>query len=233
MLEMSDTFLGDGGARMSLAGEVSGARSREPVALAPAPEATDIAFMADTAPDTTDFETETLPHLDTLYRVALRLTGEQAQAEDLVQETMLKAFRARAQYRPGSNARAWLLTILRNTFINEYRRRKREPVAVDPEALEPYAIYRAVEDADPEGTFFSRIVDERVLAAIDALPAEFGEVVVLSDLEGMSYAEVAESLGIPIGTVKSRLFRGRRQLQHALYAHAVEMGYIKPREIAP
>jgi RNA polymerase sigma-70 factor, ECF subfamily len=178
------------------------------------------------------FDAEALPHLDALYRVALRLTGDPTQAEDLVQDTMLKAYRSWRQYRPGTNAKGWLLTILRNTFINDYRRRKLEPVATDLEAVEPRAIYRNVEDVDPEGTFFSKIVDEKVLQAVDALPTEFREVLVLSDMEGLSYAEIAETLHIPVGTVKSRLFRGRRLLQAALYQYAVEAGIIQPRETA-
>jgi RNA polymerase sigma-70 factor (ECF subfamily) len=101
---------------------------------------------------------------------------------------------------------------------------------MDLEAVEPHALYRAVEETDPEGAFFSKIVDAKVLEAIDALAPEFREVLVLSDIEGMRYAEIAETLQVPVGTVKSRLFRARRQLQTALYAHAVEMGYIKPRE---
>jgi len=176
------------------------------------------------------FDDEALPHLDALYRVALRLTGDPARAEDLVQDTMLKAYRSWRQYRPGTNAKGWLLTILRNTFINDYRRRKLEPVAMDLEAVEPHAIYRDIETADPEGAFFSQIVDEKVLQAVDALPPEFREVLVLSDMEGLRYAEIAEALQVPVGTVKSRLFRGRRLLQAALYEHAVEMGYIKPRK---
>jgi len=176
------------------------------------------------------FDDEALPHLDTLYRVALRLTADPSQAEDLVQDTMLKAYRSWRQYRPGTNARGWLLTILRNTFINDYRRSKHEPVPMDLEAVEPHALYRSVEDTDPEGAFFSQIVDAKVIEAIDALPTEFREVLSLSDIEGMSYGEIAETLNIPVGTVKSRLFRARRQLQTRLYAHAVEMGYIKPRE---
>ena len=176
------------------------------------------------------FDAEALPHLDALYRVALRLTGDPSQAEDLVQDTMLKAYRSWKQYRPGSNAKGWLLTILRNTFINDYRRRKLEPIATDLEAVEPHAIYRDIETADPEGAFFSQIVDEKVLQAVDALPTEFREVLVLSDMEGLHYAEIAETLQVPVGTVKSRLFRARRLLQAALYQHAVEMGYIKPRK---
>jgi RNA polymerase sigma-70 factor (ECF subfamily) len=186
--------------------------------------------MAHPSAATASFEREALPHLDVLYRVALRLAGDPSAAEDLVQDTMLRAFRGWSGYRPGTNARAWLLTILRNTFINEYRRRRREPVAMDIEAAEPHAIYRDVADADPEGEFFARIVDTRILEAVDRLPTPFREVVVLSDMEGLGYAEIAESLGIPVGTVKSRLFRGRRQLQRELYDHAVAMGYIRPRD---
>ncbi len=176
------------------------------------------------------FDAEALPHLDTLYRVALRLTGDAAMAEDLVQDTMLKAYRSWQQYRPGTNAKGWLLTILRNTFINAYRRRKLEPVAMDLEVAEPHAVDRAIEDADPEGNFFAQIIDQKVIEAIDALPEDFREVLVLSDIEGLSYAEIAEAVHAPIGTIKSRLFRARRQLQRTLYAHAVEMGYIKPRD---
>jgi RNA polymerase sigma-70 factor (ECF subfamily) len=185
--------------------------------------------MADPAPAARSFDDEAIPHLDALYRVALRLTGDPARAEDLVQDTMLKAYRAWRQYRPGTNAKGWLLTILRNTFINDYRRRKLEPVAMDLEAAEPHAVFRDVAEADPEGAFFARIVDRKVIEAIDALPTDFREVLVLSDVEGLSYAEIAEALQVPVGTVKSRLFRARRQLQAALYAHAVEMGYIRPR----
>jgi RNA polymerase sigma-70 factor, ECF subfamily len=186
--------------------------------------------MAEPSAAVRSFDAEALPHLDALYRVALRLTADPTQAEDLVQDTMLKAYRSWRQYRPGTNAKGWLLTILRNTFINDYRRRKIEPIAMDLETVEPHALFRAVEEVDPEGTFFSRIVDEKVLEAVDALPPEFREVLVLSDVEGMSYAEIAETLELPLGTVKSRLFRARRLLQARLYAYAVEMGYIKPRE---
>jgi RNA polymerase sigma-70 factor, ECF subfamily len=187
-------------------------------------------YMAEPSAAGRSFDEEALPHLDALYRVALRLTGDPSQAEDLVQDTMLKAYRSWKQYRPGTNAKGWLLTILRNTFINDYRRRKHEPIAMDLEAVEPHALDRSIQEADPEGTFFSQIVDAKVLEAIDALPADFREVLVLSDIEGMRYAEIAETLKIPVGTVKSRLFRARHQLQAGLYDHAVEMGYIQPRE---
>ncbi len=173
------------------------------------------------------FEREALVHLDALYRVALRLTGQPADADDLVQETMLKAYRSWDQYALGTNARGWLLTILRNSFINEYRRRVRHPETVAVETLEPVAVFPEVQDEDPEGSFFDRLVDEEVLRAIDALPEAFREAVVLSDVEGLSYQEVARILGVPVGTVKSRLFRARRLLQARLYNYAVEMGYIR------
>ena len=174
------------------------------------------------------FEREALVHLDALYRVALRLTGNPADADDLVQETMLKAYRAWHQYQPGTNAKGWLLTILRHAFINEYRRRSRHPETVDVDAIEPFAVLDDDrQDDDPQGQFFDQIVDDEVLRAIDALPEQFREAVVLSDVEGMSYEEVANILGVPIGTVKSRLFRGRRLLQAKLYEYAVSMGYIK------
>ncbi len=173
------------------------------------------------------FEAEALPHLDTVYRVALRLSGEEAQADDLTQETMLKAFRSWHQYKSGTNVRAWLLTILRHTFINEYRKARRTGSTVDIGEIEEFHVFAEVQDADPEGTFFNQIVDDEVLRAIDSLPDEFRETLVLSDVEQLSYAEIAEVTGVPIGTVKSRLFRARQALQQLLYDYAVEMGYIK------
>jgi len=173
------------------------------------------------------FEREALVHLDVLYRVALRLTGNPSDADDLVQETMLKAYRAWDQYEKGTNAKAWLLTILRHAFINEYRRKTRHPETVDLDTIEPFAVFPEVQDEDPQGAFFDRIVDDEVLRAIDQLPEAFRETLVLSDVEGMSYQEIAGILEIPVGTVKSRLFRARHLLQAKLYDYAVEMGYIK------
>jgi RNA polymerase sigma-70 factor (ECF subfamily) len=173
------------------------------------------------------FEQEALVHLDALYRVALRLTGNAADADDLVQETMLKAYRAWDQYEKGTNAKGWLLTILRNSFINEYRRRTRHPETVDVDTIEPFAVFGEVQDDDPQGAFFDQIVDDEVLKAIDELPVVFRETLVLSDVEGMSYQEIGKILGVPVGTVKSRLFRARQALQGKLYQYAVSMGYIK------
>lgn len=174
-----------------------------------------------------EFESEVLPQLDVLYRVARRMTGNAADAEDLVQETVLKALRGWAGFRPGSNARAWLLTILRNAFINGYRRRKREPIAMDIDTADRHSVLREAAEHDPEGEFFDHLVDETVLGAVEALPEEFREALVLSDLEGLPYAEIAQVLEVPVGTVKSRLFRARRQLQRVLHEYAVEQGYLK------
>ncbi|HWZ27268.1 MAG TPA: sigma-70 family RNA polymerase sigma factor, partial [Gemmatimonadales bacterium] len=151
-------------------------------------------------------------------------------ADDLVQETMLKAYRSWEQYQPGTNAKGWLLTILRNSFINEYRRRTRHPETVDVDTIEPFAVFQDIQEEDPQGAFFDKIVDDEVLRAIDGLPDAFRETVVLSDVEGMSYQEIGKILGIPVGTVKSRLFRARQMLQAKLYDYAVGNGYIKGRK---
>lgn len=176
------------------------------------------------------FESEALVHLDALYRVALRLTGNAADADDLVQETMLKAYRAWDQFEPGTNAKGWLLTIMRHAFINEYRRRRRRPETVDVDAIEPFAVFEHVQQEDAPGAFFDRIVDDEVLRAIDELPDAFRETLVLSDVEGLSYQEIARMLDIPVGTVKSRLFRARHMLQGRLYRYAVDMGYIRSKQ---
>jgi len=179
------------------------------------------------APKREEFEREALIHLDTLYNVALRLAGNAADAEDLVQEAVAKAWRAWDSYRRGTNCRAWLVTILRNTFINQFRRESRRPTAVQFDSVEDISVFEAVQERDPEGSFFRYIGDDEVKQAIHDLPEEFRIPVVLSDIEGMSYAEIAEVLNVPVGTVKSRLFRGRRRLQQRLYEYALEMGYIK------
>jgi RNA polymerase sigma-70 factor (ECF subfamily) len=174
-----------------------------------------------------EFEAEALVHVDSLYGLALRLTGGNAsRAEDLVQEALLKAYRAWEDFQLGTNCRAWLMTILRNTFINDFRRQQRRPQTVDFEDVADRSVFAEVQDTDPVGGFFDRIIDEEVISAIDELPVEFRIAVVLSDLEGLSYQEVAEIMEIPVGTVKSRLFRARKRLQERLYAYARDMGYL-------
>lgn len=183
------------------------------------------------------FEEEALPHLDSVYRFALRLAGSEARAEDLVQETFLRAWRSRQQYTPGTRAKSWLFTICRNVFLRQEERGKRHDEIVDEQAVPGgpgpgpvNPVWVSARASDPEGRFFSSIVDDEVLAAIDALPEEYRTAVVLSDLEDLSYAEIAELMEVPVGTVKSRLFRGRRELQKVLYDYAVEMGYLSSAE---
>lgn len=180
------------------------------------------------------FHEEALPHLDAVYRFALRLSGSPDHAADLVQDTYLRAFRSWDQYTRGTKAKSWLFTICRNLFLRgrERMRRHDELVARNverddtlPDPVNP--LWASVESADPEGAFFDSLVDAEILEAIDGLPEEYRAVILLSDLEGLAYQEVADVLDIPVGTVKSRLFRGRRRLQHALYAYAVEMGHIE------
>ena len=178
------------------------------------------------------FEREAIPHLDTLYRYGMRLTRDSAQAEDLVQSTMLKAYRCWHQYKAGTNVRAWLLTILRNSFINEYRKARREGVHINVTEIEEFAVFEEVEDTDHEGRFFDQTVDDEILRAIDALPDDFRQTLVLSDVKALSYAEIAEVTGVPVGTVKSRLSRARRALRRKLTGYAVAMGYVRRAAVA-
>jgi len=181
-----------------------------------------------------EFNREILPHLDAVYRFALRLAGAADVAEDLVQETFLRAWRSFGQYSPGTRAKSWLFTICRNVFLRQVERGQRHSEIVEREAPRADAgagdlanpLWSETRETDPEGRFFHEIVDDQVLAAIDGLPEEYRTAVVLSDLEGLNYQEIADLMEVPVGTVKSRLFRGRRRLQKELYDYAVEMGYL-------
>ena len=172
------------------------------------------------------FEREALEHLDALYSFALKLTHARDDAEDLVSDTLLRAFDRWEQYRLGTNIRAWLFTILYHSFVSRKRRVDAREVQ-PPDDADGWAGYEAVGEADPEGRFYDSFLDEEITRAIDALPVEYREAVVLSDIHDLRYAEIAEILGVPEGTVKSRLFRGRRILQKKLVGYAVDMGYIK------
>lgn len=176
----------------------------------------------------TEFEREALPHLDALYGLALRLTGgDEARSEDLVQDAVLKAWRNWDSFELGTNCRAWLMTILRNTFINEFRRDKSRPNPVEFEEVAERPPGDNLFEADPEGRIFERIIDREVIEAIQGLPDDFRLPVVLSDIEGLAYQEIADLLDIPVGTVKSRLFRARKRLQEELYGYAVEAGFLR------
>jgi RNA polymerase sigma-70 factor, ECF subfamily len=177
-----------------------------------------------------DFEEIALVHLDTLYRTALRLTHNRAEAEDLVQDTCLRAFRSFHRFDPGTNCRAWLLTIMRNLFLNRARRQGREKLESDlaggtrglDELAQPLG-----ERATPADEFLHTVVHGDVDRALKGLPLVFREAVVLADLEGLSYREIAEIMGCPVGTVMSRLSRGRALLREALGRLAREHGYSK------
>ena len=169
-----------------------------------------------------DFEQRVRPYLAQLYPAALRMTRNPSDAEDLVQETLAKAYRGYGQFTPGTNLRAWLHKILANTFINTYRKRKREPVitpGVDPgddwqAGHDPLAVARSA-----EAEALDRLTDSEVLRALRDLPADFRTAVYLADIEGYPYREVAAIMGTPIGTVMSRLHRGRERLRNALSGH--------------
>lgn len=174
------------------------------------------------------FEREALVHLDALYSFALKLTRARDDAEDLVSDTMVRAFDRWEQYQLGTNVRAWLFTILYHTFVSRKRRIDAREVQL-PEDPDGWSAFEAVGESDPEGKFYDSFIDEEVTREIDNLPEDYRTAVVLSDIQGLRYAEIAEILGIPEGTVKSRLFRGRRILQKKLVDYAVEMGYVKAR----
>ncbi|HZO20117.1 MAG TPA: sigma-70 family RNA polymerase sigma factor [Gemmatimonadaceae bacterium] len=174
------------------------------------------------------FEREALVHLDAMYSFALKLARSRDDAEDLVSDTILRAFDRWEQYQLGTNVRAWLFTILYHTFVSRKRRIEAREVQL-PEEPDGWSAFEAVGDADPEGRFYDSFIDEEVMREIDKLPEDYRTAVVLSDIHGLRYAEIAQILEIPEGTVKSRLFRGRRILQKRLVDYAVEMGYVKAR----
>lgn len=183
------------------------------------------------------FEREALSHLDALYRTGLRMTRSPEEAEDLVQETYIRAFRFQDQYQPGTNLKAWLFRILTNTFINQYRRGKARPQTTELDEIEESALHRHMTGAsagssaaEPEAVVLDRVVDREVTNALEELPEKFRTVVLL-DVEGFSYKEMAEMLQIPIGTVMSRLHRGRKFLQKRLYDLARERGIAGARSM--
>ena len=175
------------------------------------------------------FEREALSYLDALYRTGLRMTRSEADAEDLVQDTYIRAFRFRDQFKPGTNLKAWLFRILTNTFINSYRRKTAHPQTADLGAIEERTLERRMRDAggaaspEPEREVIDGMVDGEIQQALMDLPERFRSVVLL-DVEGFHYKEIAEMLGIPSGTVMSRLHRGRKFLQQRLYDLARERG---------
>jgi RNA polymerase sigma-70 factor, ECF subfamily len=180
-----------------------------------------------------DFEETALVHLDALYGAACRLTRNARDAEDLVQEAVLRAYRFWDTFEKDSNCKAWLLRILTNTFINEYQRKKRsrqvlEAATAEQAATDGVLVHEAAEaQKSPESMLVDRSVSDDVQRALEALPDDFRVAVVLCDIEGLSYKEIAEVMGTPVGTVMSRLFRGRRLLQASLREFARQRGYVR------
>ena len=182
-----------------------------------------------------EFEELALAHLDPLFSAALRLTKNERDAEDLVQDTCMRAYRFFDRFERGTNIKAWLFKILTNTFINRYRRKVKERSVVegaDRESVQERFVSRDATDyaANPEQYFFDRLLSDDVLRAIDTLPIDFRLVVILADLQEFSYKEIAEILECPVGTVMSRLFRGRKLLQKNLRDYAAGQGVFTAGE---
>jgi RNA polymerase sigma-70 factor (ECF subfamily) len=183
------------------------------------------------------FEDEALKHLDALYRTALRMTRNPSDAEDLVQDALVRAFRFYDRFEPGTNFRAWLFKILTNTYINSYRRKQGRPQESSLDDTEEFFLYNQLSGdsgervTDVEDTVLDQLGADAIQRAIDQLPTQFRTTVQLSDVEGLSYAEIAEATGVAKGTVMSRLFRGRRLLQRALWDQARAAGFTSGSKV--
>ncbi len=172
-----------------------------------------------------EFEELALQYMDSLYSVALRMTRDAVEAQDLVQDAYLRAYRFFDKFAKGTNFKAWLFKILKNVYINKYRKESRTPQMVDVSGADASENLQTM--ATPETEIFDRLLDDDITRAIDSLPDEFRYAIILSDVEGLSYKEIAEVLECPIGTVMSRLHRGRNLLRESLYEYAKKRGYVK------
>src|SRR3989339_1965063 len=176
-----------------------------------------------------EFNREAIPHMDALLNFAIRMTGNEDDANDLVQETYLRAFRFFDKFERGTNCKAWLFRILKNTFINSYRKKTKEPDKVDYEDVEKF--YQTVkpsstDSAHLEKEIYDNLLDDEISSAIASLPDDFKTVIILSDIEGFTYDEIADFIDCPVGTVRSRLHRARKMLFAKLYKYANEKGYV-------
>jgi RNA polymerase sigma-70 factor, ECF subfamily len=175
-----------------------------------------------------DFEKEMLPHEKILYNYALKMTGSPDNAKDLVQETFMKAFRFYNSFEKGTNSRAWLFRILKNSFINNYRKNVNSPQRVSYDEIEDF--YDTIKDDSTDSNnleqkYFGSLMGDEVTTALESIPKEFRDVIILCDIEGWTYEEIAEYLHCPIGTVRSRIHRGRKILEEKLLNYAKETGY--------
>lgn len=180
-----------------------------------------------------EFEREAIPHMDSLYNYALRMTGDEDDADDLVQETYLKAFRFFDKFERGTNCKAWLFRIMKNSFINDYRKNVREPNKVDYEDVQNfYENIKSdeIETKHYEHDVFSNLLDDEISSALTELPEDFRTVIILSDVEGFTYEEIADFVDIPVGTVRSRLHRARKMLYTQLYNYAKAKGFLNKRD---
>jgi RNA polymerase sigma-70 factor, ECF subfamily len=172
------------------------------------------------------FEEQTMPYLDMLYRAAVSMTRNPSDADDLIQETYIRAFQNFHQFQSGTNARAWMFRILTNLFINSYRKKVREPEKLSYDEMEDFFLYNRLSSGstgiEPEEAVLQKIQAEAIQAAIANLPDEYRETVILADVNELSYQEISDILEIPIGTVRSRISRGRRLVQRALWAYTEE-----------
>lgn len=176
-----------------------------------------------------EFIKEALPHEDALYNYALKISGNSDDAQDLVQETYYKAYRHFDKFQTGTNSKAWMFMILKNSFINDYRKSKREPYKLDYEQIQNF--YENVKSDrgqtnNLDKDFYNDLLDDELTEAIDQLPAKMREVFLLCDLDGNSYEETAELVGCPVGTVRSRLHRARHMLQEILFDYAKDKGFL-------
>ncbi len=181
------------------------------------------------------FKEAILAHLDALYGLALRMTSQPAEAEDLVQDTYVRALRFHDKFEAGTNLKAWLFKMMVNLFINRYRREKRSRSFTEGSERQDMVERGFTRDklaatTAPEEYFFEKLFSDDVVSALDELPHDFKMVILLVDINEFSYAQAAEILGIPVGTVMSRLHRGRRLLRASLYSFAVEEGYVRTKE---
>ena len=176
-----------------------------------------------------EFEREAIPHMDALYNFALKMTGDSDDASDLIQETYLKAFRFWDKFEKGTNCKAWLFRIMKNTFINTYRKTAKEPDKVDYEEIENF--YENIkpsstDSAHLEKDIYDNLLDDELSSAISSLPEDFRTVIILCDIEGYTYDEIADFVDVPVGTVRSRLHRARKMLFTKLHKYASDKGYV-------